>query len=156
MCHQYLEEHPYDSLADLLSCEAERDNAVFKTRESVDYATAVKRATVFLRERVAFFDRYYSSMEEGLVLVSYNWKYQRNLTFVYQLGEPVHALQVTEVVYNHDPCYALYYPGTDSLVPDGTVFHSPQQLEMRKVDPSKQEVMKRRINKKLKKIGLEF
>ena len=156
LCHQYLEEHPYDSLADLLSCEAERDNAVFKTRESVDYATAVKRATDFLRERVAFFDRYYSSMEEGLVLVSYNWKYQRNLTFVYQLGEPVHALQVTEVVYNHDPCYALYYPGTDSLVPDGTVFHSPQQLEMRKVDPSKQEVMKRRINKKLKKIGLEF
>ena len=156
VCRHYLEEHSYDSLATLLSCEADRDNAMYESRYSTDYISAVKRATGFLRERVAFFDRYYSSMEEGHVVVSYNWKYQRNYTFVYVLGEPVHAPQATKVVYNHDPNYALYYLGTDSIVPDGSVFHTPQQLELRKIEPSEHEVLMRRIKKKLRKIGLEF
>ena len=156
VCHHYLEEHPYDSLATLLSCEADWDNAMYGGRYSADYTSAVKRATGFLRERVAFFDRYFSSLEEGHVVVSYDWKYQRGYTFIYELGEPVHAPQATKVVYNHDPNYALFYPGTDSIVPDGSVFHTPQQLELRKVEPSEHEVLIRRIKKKLRKIGLDF
>ena len=155
-CHEYLEAHPFDSLAALLSHEADRDNAAYKSRRSVDYATATKRATDFLRERIAFFDQYYSSMDEGHVLVSYEWKYQRNLTFCYPLGKPVNAPQLTKVVYNHDPVYSMYYPGTDSIVPDGTVFQSPQKLELRKREPTHQEVQYRRIRKKLAKIGLDF
>jgi len=155
-CHEYLEAHPFDSLATLLSHEADRDNAKYGTRSSVDYASATKRVTDFLRERITFFDQYYSSMEEGHVLVSYEWKYQRNLTFCYPLGEPVNAPQLTKVVYNHDPVYLMYYPGTDSIVPDGTVFQSPQKLELRKREPTKKEVQIRRVKKKLRKIGIDF
>lgn len=155
-CHRYLEEHPFDSLASLLSHEADLDNAKYNSRHSADYASATKRATDFLRERIAFFDKYYSSMDEGHVLVSYEWQYNRNLTFCYMLGEPINAPQLTPVVYNHDPVYAIYYPGTDSIVPDGTVFHSPQKLELRKSEPTDREVLMRRIRKKLAKLGIDF
>lgn len=156
VCNQYLARHPFDSLVDLLSKEADCDNAKYQTRISADYVTAAKRATGFLRDRVAFFDQYYSTMQEGHVLVSYEWKYQREWTFCFPLGEPVCAPQVTDVVYNHDPVYVMYYPGTDSVVPDGTVFQTPQKLELRKCEPSDHEVLKRRIRKKLAKLGLGF
>ena len=149
VCHGYLEAQPFDSLVALLSAEADRDNAKYDYRYSADYTAAAKRATDFLRERIAFFDDYFYSMEEGHVLVSYEWKHQSCLTFVYPLGEPISAPQVTEVVYNHDPVYALYFPGTDSLVPDGTVFTTPQKLELRKCEPTDREVLMRRIRKTL-------
>lgn len=156
VCHRYLEEHPFDSLASSLSHEADRDNAKYNSRHSVDYASASQRAVGFLSERIAFFDKYYSSMDEGHVLVYYEWRYQKNLTFCYLLGEPVNAPQLTTVVYNHDPVYTMYYPGTDSIVPDGTIFYTPQKLELRKREPTDQEVLMRRIRKKLAKIGLDF
>lgn len=156
VCHNYLEAHPFDSLVALLSDEADRDNARYKKRQSADYASATNRATDFLRKRVAFFDQYYSSMEEGHVSVTYEWKYQRNWTFCYQLGEPVNAPQLVKAVYNHDPVYALYYPETDSMVPDGTIFHTPQRLELRKRQPTDHEVLMRRIQKKLAKLGIDF
>ena len=156
VCHSYLEEHPFDSIAALLSHEADRDNAKYQTRSSADYASATKRATDFLRERIAFFDWYFSSREKGCVTVVYKWKYKRNLTFCYPLGEPVYTPQVTKVVNNHDPIYVMYYPGTDSIVPDGTVFHSPQYLELRKSEPTKRMVQIRRVKKKLRKLGLDF
>ncbi len=155
-CHRYLEEHSFDSLASLLSHEADMDNAKYKTRQSADYASATQRAVSFLRERIAFFDKYYSSKDEGYVLVRYEREYQKNLTFCYLLGEPVNAPQLTPVVNNHDPIYAMYYPGTDSIVPDGTIFRIPQKLELRKREPTDREVLMRRIRKKLAKIGLDF
>lgn len=155
-CQRYLEEHPFDSLASLLSIEADLDNAKYKSRLSVDYASATQRAVDFLRKRITFFDKYYSSMDKGHVLVSYEWQYSRNLTFCYMLGEPVNAPQLTPVVYNHDPVYAIYYLGTDSIVPDGTIFYSPQKLELRKREPTDHEVLMRRIRKKLVKLGVVF
>lgn len=155
-CHKYLEEHPFDSLVNLLSHEADRDNAKYETRISADYASATNRSIDFLRKRIAFFDQYYSSMEEGLVSVSYEWKHQKNWTFYYLLGEPINTPQVTRVMYNHDPIYVIYYPGTDSIVPDGTVFQTPQKLELRKREPTCREVQIRRVKKKLRKLGLDF
>jgi len=43
-----------------------------------------------------------------------------------------------------------------TIVPDGTVFQSPQKLELRKREPTDQEVQKRRIRKKLAKLGIDF
>lgn len=155
-CHHYLEESPFDSLGSLLYHEANRDNMEYKTFHSTNYESAIKRATAFLRERIAFFDWYYSSTEEGCVFVYYTLPNDRYRKFYYPLGEAVYAPQLTDIVYNHDPVYALYYPGTDSLVPDGTVFYSPQKLELRQRKPTKREVQTRRIRKKLAKIGLDF
>ena len=155
VCHQYLEERTFDSLASLLSREADRDNLVYNTRYSKDYEAGVNMVTAFLRERVAFFDRYYLSADEGCVSVLYSLP-NRDRKFCFLLGEPVYAPQIAELMSNHDSVYVLYYPGTDSLVPDGTVFHSPQKLELRQREPTKHEVQMRRIKKKLKKIGLDF
>lgn len=156
VCHSYLEQHPFDSIAALLAHEADRDNDKYQSRSSANYASATKRATDFLRERIAFFDWYFSAGDEGCVTVSYEWKHKRNWTFCYPLGEPVNAPQVTKVEYNHDPVYVMYYRGTDSIVPDGTVFHSPRQLELRKCEPTNREVQMRRVRKKLRKLGLDF
>ena len=156
VCHNYLEKCPLESLVVLLSHDADRDNDVYGTRRSADYESATKRTIDFLYERIAFFDWYYSSMEAGHVLVYYEWSYQRNLIFCYPLGEAINAPQLTKAEYNHDPIYALYFPGTDSLVPDGTVFHTPQKLELRKRKPTEQEVQMRRVKKKLSKTGLHF
>lgn len=155
-CHAYLEKSPFDSLAALLSREADRDNAKYDTRQSADYAAAVMQVTDFLRKRVAFFDSYFSSMEEGHVLVRFEWRYQRYLTFSYPIGEPVNAPQVKKVVNNADPVFVLYDPETASYIPDGTVFHAPKELELREREPAKREVQKRRIKKKLRKIGIDF
>ncbi|MCR5660047.1 MAG: CotH kinase family protein [Bacteroidales bacterium] len=156
VCHCYLEESPFDSLASLLSYEADRDNKEYRIRLSADYETAVHRATDFLRERIAFFDWYYSSLEEGHVFVNYTLPDHTCRKFYYPLGEPVFAPQLTPVVYNNDMVFELYYPETDSIVPDGTVFHSPQKLGLRQRQPTKHEVQMRRIKKKFKKIGLDF
>ncbi len=156
VCHDYLDDHPFDSLAAMLSHEADLDNDKYQTRHSADYAAATKRVTEFFRDRVAFFDRYYSSLEEGHVIVSYEWKFQRYMTFCYPLGAPVNAPQMTNVVFNRAPVYELSLPGTDSIVPDGTVFHTPQRLELRKREPTNKEVQIRRVKKKLRKIGFDF
>ena len=58
--------------------------------------------------------------------------------------------------YNHDPVYELYYAGTDSLVPEGIIFHEAQTLELRGREPTKREVQIRRVKKKLAKIGIRF
>ena len=160
-CHAYLDESPFDSLVSLLSYEADRDNEVYRSRRSIDYASAAKRATDFLRERIAFFDQYYSSMEKGHVQVSYvisnDWRSTRNrMVFCYPLGEPVNAPQLTKAVNNHDSVYALYDIETDSIIPDGTIFHTPRQLELRKREPTKHEMQMRRIQKKLSKLGFDF
>ena len=156
-CHNYLEQSSFDSLAVLLSHEADLDNAKYETRISADYASATKRVADFLRERIAFFDWWYgSSMEEGAVTVRYTMRIGRDVMFGYRLGEAVNAPQVTKAVYNHDPIYTLYYPGTDSVVSDGTVFQTPQKLDLRKREPTKKEVQMRRIKKKLRKIGVDL
>lgn len=155
-CHSYLEASPFDSLASLLSHEADLDNALNKNRLSADYASAVARATDFLRERIAFFDWYFSPTEEGKVSVRYEKGSDKNVTFYYRLGEAVNAPQMKKVVYNHDPINALYYPGTDSIVPNGMVFHASQELDLRYREPTNKEVQMRRIKKKLSKIGLDF
>lgn len=152
ICHSYLAERPFDSLAALLAHEAEQDNLAYQTRQSKDYATATLRATEFLRKRVEFLDWYYSSSEEEQVIVTYTLNGKKH-TLYYPLGETIEAPQL-EAVYNHSPIFELYYAGTDSLVPEGTVFQSRQELELRQREPNNREVQLRRVRKKLTKWGI--
>ena len=155
ICHQYLEDHSFDSLASLLSYEANQDNVKYGTRYSADYESAVERATDFLRKRVLFFDWYYSSTEDQRVTVVFKKDNGMYRKIYYPLGETICAPQI-EIQYNRTPIFELFYQGTDSLVPDGTVFHSAQTLELRQREPTKREVQIRRIKKKLRKIGVDF
>lgn len=154
-CHDYLEKSPFDSLAALLSHEVELDNSVYSTRHSEDYETGTLRAIGFLRKRIDFFDWYYSTEEDERVLVCYQSENGKTRKFYYPLGEPVTAPQL-ERLYNHTGVYELFFPDTDSMVPDGTVFQTSQKLELRKREPTKKEVQIRRVKKKLRKIGLDF
>ena len=156
ICHDYLERSPYDSLVALLSHEVDQDNMVYGTRYSGSYATGASRATDFLRKRITFFDWYYSTNEdEQVIIVYYELENEETREFYYPLGEAIQAPQL-DVLYNHTSIYEMYYPGTDSIVPDGTVFQTPQKLELRKREPTKREVQIRRVKKKFRKIGLHF
>ena len=152
ICHSYIEENPSDSLYSLLLHEADHDNMIHNNRYSGDYKTAIIRVTEFLRKRIEFLDWYYLSTEDERVVVTYTFKRKKH-TLYFPLGEPIEAPQI-ELLYNHTPVYELYYAGTDSLVPNGTVFHSSQKLDLRKREPTKREVQIRRIRKKLTKLGI--
>ena len=155
VCNDYLEKSPFDSLVALLSHEAERDNAVNGTLLTGNYEAASSRAINFLRKRIAFFDWYYSTTENERVSVSFDMGNGKTPKLYYPLGKAIHAPQL-EVVYNHTPVYELYYAGTDSLVPDGTVFQTSQTLELRGRQPTKREVQMRRVRKKLAKFGIHL
>ena len=152
ICHSYIEENPSDSLFSLLLHEADQDNMIYDSRYSKDYEAAIIRVTEFLRKRIEFLDWYYSSTEDERVLVTYTYNGEKHILY-YPLEKAIEAPQI-EVLYNHTPVYELYYAGTDSLVPDGTVFHSSQKLELRQREPTKREVRIRQIRKKLTKLGI--
>lgn len=155
VCHDYIENRPFDSLVTLLSHEADRDNSLYGTRISKDYETAVIRVTDFLHKRIAFFDWYFSTTEDEQVIVSYESEDGKTRKFYYPLGEAIQAPQL-DVIYNHTPVYELYYLGTDSIVADGTVFQTSKKLELRKREPTKREVQIRRVRKKLLKYGIHL
>lgn len=152
ICHSYIAENPFDSLFSLLFHEADQDNMIYQTRLSKDYETAVIRVTDFLRKRIEFLDWYYSSTEDERVLVTYTLNGKKDILY-YPVGKAIEAKQL-EILYNHTPVYELYYAGTDSIVPDGTIFLTSQEIELRKRPPTKREVQIRRVRKKLTKIGI--
>lgn len=152
ICHKYLKERPFDSITSLIFHEADLDNMIYNTRHSVDYEAAVIRTTSFLRKRIEFFDWFYSSSEDKQVLVNYTDENGKIHKLYYPTGKSIDV--PFEVQYNHSPVYEFFYAGTDSIVSKGTSFHSSQNLELRKREPTKREVFVRRIRKKLSKIGI--
>ena len=150
ICHDYLERGYWDSLVENLYSEAERDNQVYKYRDSKDYETAVSRAIDFLSNRIEFFDWFFSTEESERVKVTIT-KLNNNKVFAYYpLGTAVYTPQ-TELQNNGSPVCELYYEGTDHLVKDGTVFNTSQNLELRLREPNRREVLMRRIRRKLLK-----
>ncbi len=155
-CHAYLEAHLIDSLATLLAQEADRDYEKNEGRYSKTYEVAVNRATAYLRDRIAFLDWYCASTQEEQVTITALWRGMRTRKFYYPTEEAIEVPHLAKSYYNHDPVYELYYAGTDSLVPEGIIFHEPQTLELRGREPTKREVQIRRVKKKLAKIGIRF
>ena len=152
-CHSYLAENSVDSLFLYLHQEADHDHALLGNRFSADYETATTSAKDFLKKRIEFFDWYFSSDER--VHATYQDKYGVIRNFYFPIGENIHAPQL-EKLYNRSPVYELFYAGTNSIVPDGTVFHASQELELRKRPATKHEVQMRRIQKKLAKFGIKI
>lgn len=159
-CHSYIASGRIDSLAQSLYSEANRDNEAYSTRISKDYDAAVARACDFLKERIDFFDWYYSTDTSEMVKAANTTKNTENVRInglfnYYPLETPIHAPK-TEVRNKHDLVYNLYYAGTDTKVKDGTVFHSATALELRGDKPSWAEIQRRRVVKKLKKWGFNL
>lgn len=152
-CHSYLAENTIDSLFHYLYQEADRDNSLHGNRLSANYEAATKTAMDFLTKRIEFFDWYFSSNKR--VHATYQDKNGKTRNFYFPIEEAIHAPQL-EKLYNRTPVYELFYAGTDSIVPDGTVFHASQELELRKRQPTKHEVQMRRIKKKLAKFGIKI
>ena len=152
-CHEYIANSPIDSLYHYLCQEADHDNSFHGNRFSADYEAATRSAIDFLNKRIEFFDWYFSSDEQ--VHATYQAKNRKTRNFYFPIEEAIHAPQL-EKLYNRTPIYELYYAGTDSIVPDGTVFHKSQELELRKRPPTKHEVQTRRIKKKLAKFGIKI
>lgn len=161
VCHEFLNNRTWDSLASYISNDVERDNLINRTRQSADYLAAVDKPLYFLRERVAFLDWFWNVDETEIICVSnciadgsYG-AHDRLLHFYYKVGEPIiYPLIIPHEgeVYNHDPIQTFYIAGKDSIVPNGSILDYPAQLEMRWREPSWKEVQLRRIKKKLHKI----
>lgn len=160
--HDYLNNGNIDHLSKALYCEAKKDNQLYNFHTDFDlgYATATKTINNFLSDRLDFFDWYYTKSENDLVSIEFKGEntrpHLRNIYIYYPTNEPIYppvSYRPYDASYNHTHTHipVLYYAGTDSIVPNGTVFTSPQQLELRKREPTKNEVLKRRIKKKLAK-----
>lgn len=150
ICHNYVEAGYWDSIAENLHAEADKDNLLYGTRFSVDYGEAVSNTIDFLRQRIAFFDWFYSTEESERVKVTVFLSDNKKTDVYYPLGKPIYTPQA-ELRTNHDPVYELCYADTDSIVKDGTIFNEAQNLELHKRDPNWHEVQMRRVRKKLKK-----
>lgn len=159
ICRDYLAKDEIGNLAQSLAAEAEKDESIYRRRQSADYAAAVAMIKRFLGDRVEFLSWYYSSSENDMVTVTYPRSYNyglwfhREISIYYPTGESIYppiSLWPYFTVYNNTPVAELFYAGTDSIVKPGTVFRSPRKLELRSRKPTWKEVQMRRVKKKLK------
>lgn len=157
-CHDYLNNGKIDSLATRLWEEAERDNSLYNTRWNSDYYAATRKLVDFFQNRLEFFDWFFSSSNSDKILVCYQSKttgsYERQIQIYYPIDSPIYAPNslrpyIVKEIYNHDPIPSLYYYGTDSIIPNGTILHSPTKLQLRERNATWREVQMRRIKKKL-------
>ena len=94
ICHEYLEQGYWDSLVDALYAEAERDNLLYGYRVSKDYTTAVARTMSFFKERVEFFDWFFSAEDSEMVKVAITKANNKKAYAYYQLGTAIHIPQL--------------------------------------------------------------
>lgn len=160
-CHKYIESGTIDSLVDFLSEDADRDSRLYGTRRNLDYHSVTGKTLDFLQKRLAFFNWYYSVSPNDIITINFqsdqNGAHHRNLQFYYPVGEPitiVSSLKSHPKRYSREPDFDLYIVGTDSIVPDNTVFNSAKTLELRYHEPTWKEAQKRRIRKKLEQWGI--
>ena len=127
----------------------------------MDYHSVTEKTLDFLQKRLAFLDWYFSASPEDIITITYQSNqvgaHHRNLQIYYPVGEPitvVPSLNSHPKRYSREPDFELYITGTDSIVPDNTVFNSAKTLELRLHEPTWKEAQKRRIRKKLEKWGI--
>ena len=157
ICHEFINNATWDSLAAYISVDAERDYALTNNRQSADYQSAIRSPLDFFKNRVEFLDFLWNAKENDLICVSDSkadgtWgAHDRSVHFYYKVGEPI-CYPTQKEIYNHDPILTFYVAGTDSIVPNGSTLNHPALLEMRWREPSWMEVQRRRIKKKFHKI----
>ena len=159
ICHDYIANGKIDILSNALYHEAEKDNHLYTwLRKSSDYFAATNAAKDFLESRLKFLDWYFSASENDMICIEYKSEnkkpHERKIHIYYPTNEPVHPplhVKSHSGSYKHLPVFELYLYGTDSIITDGTIFHSPQLLELREREPTWKEVQLRRIQKNLGK-----
>ena len=157
-CHEYLNKETIDSLVKVLESEAIRDERLYHANTFTNYRIATRNAVDFLRKRLEFLDWYFSTSPADVICVDYQSKtqmkpHERKIKIYYPVGKPIHVPSSLRPYTGNSQALvpALYFAGTDSLVSDGAVFHSPKVLELRGREPTWGEVQIRRIRKGLKK-----
>ena len=160
-CHKYIESGTIDSLVECLTEDANRDSRLYGTRRNMDYHSVTGKTLDFLQKRLAFLDWYFSAPPEDIITINFqsnqDGAHHRNLQIYYPVGEPitvVPSLKSHPKKYSREPDFELYIAGTDSIVPDNTVFNSAKTLELRYHEPTWKESQKRRIRKKLEQWGI--
>ena len=160
-CHKYIESGTIDSLVECLTEDADRDSRLYGTRRNMDYHSVTGKTLDFLQKRLAFLDWYFSAPPEDIITINFQSNqvgaHHRNLQIYYPVGEPitvVPSLKSHPKRYSREPDFELYIAGTDSIVPDNTVFNSAKTLELRYHEPTWKEAQKRRIRKKLEQWGI--
>lgn len=160
-CHKYIESGTIDSLVECLSEDADRDSRLYGIRRNMDYHSVTRKTLDFLQKRLAFLDWYFSASPEDIITINFQSNqvgpHHRNLQIFYPFGEPitvVPSLKSHPKRYSREPDFELYIAGTDSIVPDNTVFNSAKTLELRYHEPTWKEAQKRRIRKKLEQWGI--
>lgn len=157
-CHKYLESVKIDSLVSLLQIEVARDYEKNFPSSDGDYMLVTQRVRMFLKQRIDFLDWYFDTKPNERICVTFRdgwWeeKWPRTIQIWLPANNPIFIPKpLSEVPYNNSPIYQLYYAGTDSIVPEGTIIKSNETLELRWRYPTWREVQSHRIKKKLKKL----
>lgn len=163
ICHNYLLNGKIDSLAKSLFYEAEKDYHYYNPGSSSNYAIAIKKVKTFFENRLKFFDWYYSASENEIVCAEfkhykrrYKSPYAKTIHLYYPTNEPIYPpsslrpYSDNNRIYNRALIPELYYFGTDSIVPHGTILYSSKKLKLRMREPNWREIQIRRIQKILK------
>ena len=157
-CHEYLESRKIDSLVSLLQMEATRDYEKNFPSWNTDYLIETQTVRTFLSQRIDFLDWYFDTKPNERICVTFRdawWgeKWSRTIQIWLPANNQIFIPKpLSEMPYNNSPIYQLYYAGTDSIVPEGTIIKLNETLELRWRYPTWREVQSRRIKKKLKKL----
>lgn len=156
-CHKYLESGRIDSLVSLLQKEAARDYEKNFPSRNENYMLVTQEVRMFLKQRIDFLDWYFDTKPNDRICVTFldAWwgeMWSRTIQVWLPANNQIFIPKpLSEIPYNNSPIYQLYYAGTDSIVPEGTIIKPNETLELRWRYPTWREVQSRRIKKKLKK-----
>lgn len=146
-CHQLFESGVWDSLANVLSYDAERDFIVTNNRQSPDYALAIRRPLDFLQKRMEFLDWLWSTNGEDVISVADSIAegrkhHDRFMNLYYRVGEPIIYPKMKKKKGENAPIPipVFYISGTDSIIKNGTILNHPAHLEMREKEPIRNKV----------------
>ena len=157
-CHKYLESGRIDSLVRLLESEAEKDYKKNGAPLNKNYLLETQKVHSFLKQRIEFLDWYFRTDIGERICVTYRDTWFGEWERIVQVWLPANnqifiPKLLSDPPYNKAPIpFRLYYAGTDSIVPEGTIIQPNETLELKWRYPTWREVQLRRIKKKLKKL----
>ncbi len=162
ICHTYIESGRIDSLVYYLRPEAKRDYRTNVGWRWFAYEEETQRVRAFLKQRIEFLDWFFNSPKENMVCITYLDSCFRGSgggDKIAQVWIPskkiIKVPKLLAISFNYTPIPdALYYKGTNIVVSNKSIINSEDEFELKWRKPSPQEVLLRRIRKKLHYWGL--
>lgn len=138
ICQAYLESGKIERLANLLCKEVEKDYRQNRSSEGLDYDKETRKVRSFLEKRIVFLYWYFTALEEDKVCIIYPIKYPIHTRLAqvwFSPEQPIAFHKIKNRIPNRETdSFALFYKGTDSIVPDNAVVKGGQTLEFKKVE----------------------